>query len=81
MYDEISSLIEQKNQKNIVKIHKAFKEKSELFLLLELMEGNLISQIWSNQDIFFILYDIVTVLAEIHSQNFVHLDIKPGNFN
>lgn len=60
-------------------------EESELYLVLEYIDGQSLenricqNQLFSEDEVTTLLYDVLSVLDYIHSQNIIHQDIKPGN--
>ena len=76
--NEIRRSIDSKSEKHVVKIVDGFAEKSELFLVMELMHGNLHHDLVNISDIREILLQMGRVLKSMHSKGFVHLDIRPG---
>jgi serine/threonine protein kinase len=63
----------------IVKIFRGFEEKKEVFLICDLMKGNLNDKSLEIMEIQKILEDISGLLKEMHKKGFVHFDISPGN--
>jgi serine/threonine protein kinase len=64
-----------------VEIFDGFQERKEIFLILELMNGNLRDPILKMSDLKTILLHISKALKSIHSKGFVHFDIRPGKFD
>lgn len=81
IFEQICSTQKGKFNKNLVTIFTGFKEEKELFLILELMDGNLKDKRLKLDDLEKIIFDIVKGLKEIHSKGFVHFDIRLGNHN
>lgn len=71
---------------NIVEYIETFFYKKELWIVLELMTGSLTSILeetmeieWSENDIIFVINQVLKGLAYLHSQNRIHRDIKSDN--
>jgi serine/threonine protein kinase len=78
---EIKSTIKESESLNIVRLIDGFEEQKELFLILELMDGNLKHHLVKIQDLETVLVNIANALKSIHSKGFVHFDIRPGSIN
>lgn len=66
-------------RRRIVKIARGFREKKELFLLCELMKGDLSHKALKVGEAQAILQHVGGVLEHMHRSGFVHLDVSPGS--
>lgn len=76
--DEILELISPESSEHVIKIHEAFSEKSEKFLVMQLMRGSLRHDSVEAGDVSGMLLQIARLLESVHAEGFVHLDIRPG---
>ena len=76
---EIISMIKEEESETIVQLIDGFAEQKELFLVLELMDGNLKHDSMKIEDFQTILLNIAKAMTSIHCKGFVHFDIRPGN--
>ncbi|GIY32045.1 hypothetical protein CDAR_411361 [Caerostris darwini] len=70
---------------NIVQLHEVFETPSEIFLVLELVEGGELQRVLDDEeslgerDAAHLLRQILVGLAFLHEHNIAHLDLKPQN--
>ena len=76
---ELNKCIDRQAAKHIVQIVDGFIENKEMFLISELMDGNLKHNLINISDLEGILLDLSTGLKSLHLNGFVHFDIRPGN--
>lgn len=73
------------HHKGLVQLHEAFLVRKYLILILELAAGQTLLTYMSKRhsltedDVAHIIRQLCEVLADLHSQNIVHLDIRPTN--
>jgi serine/threonine protein kinase len=79
--DQINKVIDQSARKHIVKIVDGFSERKEMFLISELMDGNLSNELIDYSDLEDILIDLTIALHALHKNGYVHFDIRPGKIN
>jgi serine/threonine protein kinase len=65
---------------HIVNCYDHFLEASEVFTIIELMNGNTLSSEVKISDLPFLLYNISNALRHIHKKGIAHMDIHPSNF-
>jgi serine/threonine protein kinase len=76
------NLLQSLSHPNIVTFYESFKVESELYIVMEFCgNGNLSNHKQRMTETFLmaIIRDIAAALAEIHSKNFIHFDVKPQN--
>lgn len=62
-----------------------FEQDAEFYLVQELIEGNPIDQeltigkSWHQEQVVYLLTEVLEVLSFVHSQGVIHRDIKPHN--
>jgi len=76
--------IEFQNCNSIVRYYTAWVEDNYIYLQMELCEDSVEGMInnkhmFSEMEVIRLIYDMLTALDIIHRNNYVHLDIKPGN--
>ncbi|MEG3897069.1 MULTISPECIES: bifunctional serine/threonine-protein kinase/ABC transporter substrate-binding protein [unclassified Microcoleus] len=73
------------NNSRIPKLFNHFEENGNFYLVLEFIEGTLLSQElvqgqqWTEEDAITLLREILEILNSIHQANIIHRDIKPAN--
>ncbi|MDJ0735542.1 MAG: serine/threonine protein kinase [Nostocaceae cyanobacterium] len=73
------------NHGQIPRLLAYFVENQEFFLVQEFIEGHPLSeellpgQTWSESQVIYLLQEVLSILAFVHSQNVIHRDIKPDN--
>ncbi len=78
------SLTRKINHPNVIRMHDAGIDNSQIFLSMELVEGETL-RMWmdrarlSEEECVMVLRDICAGLSAIHDAGIVHRDIKPGN--
>lgn len=81
---EVNTLKQLEHQ-SIVKMYASFEEKSNLYLVMEYVEGETIEQYVKRKgtitenDAIDLLSDILPAIGYLHQKGFVHRDIKPSN--
>jgi serine/threonine protein kinase len=62
-----------------------FEEAGQFYLVQEYIDGQSLADeltagdVWSESEVFALLKEILTILAEVHRQGVIHRDIKPSN--
>lgn len=62
-----------------------FEQNTEFYLVQELIEGNAINQelavgkSWQQENVVYLLTEVLEILSFVHSQGVIHRDIKPHN--
>lgn len=56
-----------------------FEDSDHAVLEMELCDGDIRTRQFTEQDLWILVHDIGTALSVIHSHNFMHLDVSPGN--
>lgn len=74
------------NNKHIVKVHDLFEENGTAYYVMDYIDGESLSarlkrtgKSLSEPEVKSLLLQVLDALAEVHSKNIWHLDIKPGN--
>ncbi|MBE9182923.1 protein kinase [Oculatella sp. LEGE 06141] len=73
------------NHDQIPHLFAHFEDNREFYLVLELVEGNALTQElfpgrpWPEASVVSLLQDVLVALAFVHQQNVIHRDIKPSN--
>ncbi|OHT10106.1 AGC family protein kinase [Tritrichomonas foetus] len=72
------------NSQYIVKMYASFQDPFNVYFLLEYLPGGdlrhlMDSVIFTERHIQFIIGELILALEEIHNQDVLHLDVKPGN--
>ena len=76
---EVENLLKLKDCEQVVKYHSYFKDEDFLYILLELMEGNLEELSCPESSQVDLCRDVLSGLSFLHANNVLHRDIKPGN--
>ena len=76
---EIKNLLHLRDCEQVVKYHSYYKDANFLYIILELMDGNLDELICPEPNLVELCRDVVIGLAFLHHNRVLYRDIKPGN--
>ena len=66
------------SKNHLIKLEEGFEENNEIFIVLEIMKGDLGHYDVTPKHLEQILKEIVPVLKQMHENGYVHFDIRPG---